>query len=475
MGKNRQNLGVFRRARHWALAAAPAFALALAILVAAPPRLVAEDFSAEDLTIDELAELLARDLENDLLTTGALSDAPAAAAIPRAAPLPDGMSAVTGIRVGDHGEQTRFVMELAGDAAVDYRVFTLSDPYRVVIDMTGVPFRLDDAAASEARGFVSGYRYGRFQADTFRVVIDMTQPVAVARNFVLDPQAGFGRRIVLDLAPTDSATFARSAGAPAEDKAAAVAAAQQIQSIAAVPMSPPAQRVERRRVIVIDPGHGGVDPGAVGRSGVHEKNIVLAFARELASQLRATGRYDVHLTRETDVFIPLRQRVAIARSRKADLFMSIHADSIQKPDVRGLSVYTLSETASDQEAAALARQENRADLIGGLDLQGESPEVTGILIDLAQRETKNYSARFAKSIVDYAGEKTSMLQRPHRFAGFVVLKAPDVPSVLIELGFLTNADDEKRLVSPAWRTSVAGTFTRAIDRYFGDRMAEGPN
>ncbi|MEX0838470.1 MAG: N-acetylmuramoyl-L-alanine amidase [Parvibaculum sp.] len=474
MRNNRQNRGFVRRARHLALAAVPALALVLVVLVAAPPRLGAEDLPADGLDVGELAKLLARDLENDLLTTGALSDAPPAAAIPRAAPLPKGMSAVTGIRLGDHGEQTRFVMELTGDAAVDYRVFTLSDPYRVVIDMTGVPFRLDEPVAPAMRGSVSGYRYGRFQGDTFRVVIDMTEPVVVARNFVLDPQAGFGRRIVLDLAPTDSASFARSAGAPAEEKAAAAAAAQQIQSIAAVPMSPPAERVERRRVVVIDAGHGGVDPGTTGRSGVKEKNIVLAFARELATQLRATGRYDVHLTRETDIFIPLRQRVAIARSHKADLFMSIHADAIAKADVRGLSVYTLSETASDSEAAALARQENRADLIGGLDLDGESPEVTGILIDLAQRETKNYSARFARSIVDYAGQKTTTLQRPHRFAGFVVLKAPDVPSVLIELGFLTNASDEKQLVSSSWRTGVAGSFTRAIDRYFGDRMAEGP-
>ncbi len=469
MRQNRQFWGRFLRPLGMAGAA-----VLFVVLTLGRPATQAADLSADGLSLDELADLLARDLENDLLTTGALSDAPPAAAVPRGAPLPPGMSAVTDIRLGDQGEQTRFVMELTGDAPVHYSVFTLADPWRVVIDMTGVPFRLDETAVPAAQGVVAGYRFGRFQNDIFRVVIDMKQPVAIARNFVLDPQAGFGRRIVLDLAPTDGATFAQSAGAPAADIAAAAEAAEQIQAVAAVPMSPPAQRLERRRIIVIDPGHGGVDPGATGRSGVHEKNIVLAFSRELASQLRATGRYDVHLTRETDVFIPLRQRVAIARQHKADLFMSIHADAIERPDVRGLSVYTLSETASDQEAAALARQENQADLIGGLDLQGESPEVTGILIDLAQRETKNYSSRFAKSIVDYAGQKTTVLQKPHRFAGFVVLKAPDVPSVLIELGFLTNPNDEKQLVSSAWRTGVAGSFTRAIDRYFGDRLAEGP-
>ena len=206
-----------------------------------------------------------------------------------------------------------------------------------------------------------------------------------------------------------------------------------------------------------------------------EKDVVLAFGRELARRLRDSGRYDVYMTRDKDFFIPLRERVAIARRRKADLFISVHADSIAKSDVRGMSVYTLSETASDNEAAALARKENLSDAIAGIDFQGESPEVAGILIDLAQRETKNYSARFAKSVVDYARHSTTLLEPTHRFAGFVVLKAPDVPSVLVELGFLTNGTDEKRLVSPKWRTSVATSFVRAVDRYFGDRMAEGPN
>jgi N-acetylmuramoyl-L-alanine amidase len=191
--------------------------------------------------------------------------------------------------------------------------------------------------------------------------------------------------------------------------------------------------------------------------------------------LRATGRYDVYLTRDKDIFIPLRERVQIARAHNADLFISIHADSIAKNDVRGMSVYTLSETASDKEAAELARKENLSDVIAGIDFQGESKEVTGILIDLAQRETKNYSVRFAKSVVDYARHSTSLLEPTHRFAGFVVLKAPDVPSVLVELGFLTNRADERQLTSPKWRTNVANSFVKAVDRYFGDRLAEGPN
>lgn len=409
---------------------------------------------------------------NDALSTGALGAG--AVPVPPGAQPGTGGAGVTSIRLGERGDQTRFVMEFAGEAAAEYRVFTLAEPYRVVIDIKGVPFNLAESPAIKNLGVVTGYRYGRFEADTWRVVIDTAQPVELASNFVLDPQAGFGRRVVLDLAPTDATTFNRTAGLPDGAPDAADAAAE-LAAVAAVPMSPPAQRVERRRVVVIDAGHGGVDPGALGSSGVKEKNVTLAFARQFAEELRATGRYEVHLTRDGDIFIPLRERVAIARRHKADLFISVHADAIQRPDVRGLSVYTLSETASDAEAAALARNENQADLIAGLDLQGETPEVTGILIDLAQRETKNYSSRFARSLVDYASQQTKTLDPAHRFAGFVVLKAPDVPSVLVELGFLTNRDDEKLLTSTAWRAGMAKTMSRAVDRYFGDRMAEMPN
>ncbi|MDZ4381538.1 MAG: N-acetylmuramoyl-L-alanine amidase [Parvibaculum sp.] len=436
---------------------------------------------------DDLADLLERELreaslpqaeedaalqqENDALSTGAIGEGTAVPLAPSAAPPAEGGPAVTSIRIGDHGEQTRFVMEISGEVPADYRVFTLSDPFRVVIDVKNVPFRLVEETADRQKGFVSGYRYGRFEADTYRVVLDAVQPVAISRDFVLDPQAGFGRRIVLDLAATDLASFNAGAGLPAGAGPSAPAGAE----IAAVPVSPPAQRLERRRVVVIDAGHGGVDPGTHGRSGVQEKSVVLAFAKQFAGELRASGRYDVHLTRDSDIFIPLRERVAIARRHKADLFISIHADAIQKPNVRGMSIYTLSENASDAEAAALARKENQSDLIAGLDLQGESPEVTGILIDLAQRETKNYSSHFAKTVVDHASQKTATLDPAHRFAGFVVLKAPDVPSVLIELGFLTNPDDEKQLTSTAWRTTMAKTLSRSVDRYFGDRLAEGPN
>ncbi|NIJ42622.1 N-acetylmuramoyl-L-alanine amidase [Parvibaculum indicum] len=387
---------------------------------------------------------------------------------PTAARSDGPVGAITNARLGDHGRETRFVLELNGADPVVYEISTVSNPYRLVIDLQHVDFRLPEGTGKQAVGVVSGFRYGRFGDDSSRIVLDLTGPAVVDRKFELEPQAGFGRRIVLDIASTDAGTFA--AQNRPDDDAAAVAALPDTM----IPIERPAAGVIGRRVVVIDPGHGGVDPGTIGRSGVKEKDVVLAFAKEFADQLRATGRYDVRLTRSTDRFIKLRQRVAIARQYNADLFVSIHANSISKPSVRGLSVYTLSETASDKEAAALARKENASDIIAGVDLGGESPEVTGILIDLAQRETKNFSSRFARSLVDYASAQTHMLRKSHRFAGFAVLKAPDVPSVLVELGFLTNSGDERELTSSSWRKKVSRSFVKAVDRYFGERLAEAP-
>jgi len=219
-------------------------------------------------------------------------------------------------------------------------------------------------------------------------------------------------------------------------------------------------------VIVIDPGHGGVDPGATGVSGTYEKHITLAMARELKKELERTGHYRVHLTRDRDVFVRLRDRVAIARQYGADLFVSLHADAVQNPQIRGLSVYTLSQNASDSEAQALAEKENKADLIAGVDLSHESPDVAGILIDLAQRETMNRSAGFATELVDEVGQEMDLLGNTHRFAGFAVLKAPDVPAVLVEMGYLSNEFEEKHLRQPQYRARLAKALAKAVERFF---------
>jgi len=232
------------------------------------------------------------------------------------------------------------------------------------------------------------------------------------------------------------------------------------------PPKPPPPPPDTRPVIVLDPGHGGVDPGATGLSGVHEKAITLAFATELQHQLEDSGRYRVLLTRTEDSAVALRERVRIARAAHADLFLSIHADTLANHAISGLSVYTESETASDRETEALATKENKADLIAGIDLSGAAPELTSILIDLAQRETLNRSGQFAAELVQEMGGVSRLLPRTHRSAGFAVLTAPDVPSVLLELGYLSNKADERGLTSPHQRARLAGGIVRAIDRLF---------
>ena len=237
---------------------------------------------------------------------------------------------------------------------------------------------------------------------------------------------------------------------------------------AAVDATPKPRKQNARKIIVIDAGHGGHDPGAIGYSGVHEKNITLAMAKELKRQLDRKGKYTVYLTRSTDVFIPLRKRVEIARKHKADLFMSVHADSALNRKATGLSVYTLSETASDKEAAALAERENKADVISGLNLVEQSKEVSDVLISLAQRETRNRSSEFAKCLVDEMRKSVKLISDTHRFAGFAVLKAPDVPSVLLEMGYLSNKNEERLLRQESYRRKLAVSAAKAIDRYFED-------
>jgi N-acetylmuramoyl-L-alanine amidase len=221
------------------------------------------------------------------------------------------------------------------------------------------------------------------------------------------------------------------------------------------------------RVVVIDPGHGGVDPGAISTSGAREKDVTLAMARRVRTELQAIGGYRVVLTRDRDEFIRLRHRVQKARKAGASVFLSLHADILNDPSTRGLSVYTLSEKASDAEASALADRENKADLIAGVNLARQAPDVASILFDLAQRETMNRSVRLAIQLVQGLQKETLLLPRSHRFAGFAVLKAPDVPSVLIELGYLSNPVENTLLQDPRYRARLARSIARGVDAYFG--------
>jgi N-acetylmuramoyl-L-alanine amidase len=223
-----------------------------------------------------------------------------------------------------------------------------------------------------------------------------------------------------------------------------------------------------RQVVMLDPGHGGIDPGCIGHTGTYEKYIAFATAYEVARQLEATGRYRPILTRYNDVFVPLHERVIKARSVNADLFLSIHADSIPDMEMRGASVFTLSDRASDKLAAALATHENDADEIGGIDLGNQSPEVSNILLDLTRRQTTNLSLGLARELVANLGTRVHMLEHPHRSAGFAVLKAPDVPSALVEIGCLSNRDEEVSLRNAAYRHKVATSIVASVDGYYAN-------
>ena len=269
-------------------------------------------------------------------------------------------------------------------------------------------------------------------------------------------------RLVLDFAPVDRPTYLATAGWTKD----ATEEEPSEESQPAPPINSQGSNRNRIPVIVVDAGHGGIDPGATGGSGAQEKDLVLAIARTLSDTLRQTGRYDVVLTRDDDVFLSLKARVAVGRRRRADLFISIHADSAPGSNASGASVYTLSEQASDREAAALAKSENQSDIIAGVDLTKEADIVTSILIDLAQRETKNNSAKFAQILVPELQKLGSLTHKTHRFAGFRVLKAPDVPSVLIEVGYLSNQADESAMNTSRWRRSITGGIARSVDTYF---------
>lgn len=368
-------------------------------------------------------------------------------------------AAVTGIRLGEQSYGTRVVLDITGD--VHHKVFTLPDPYRVVIDLPEVEWRLPGRTLSVGNGLVRQFRYGLFKPGVSRVVLDVSGPVAVKRSFMLQPTADFGYRLVLDLEPVSVESFAREAKLTPSPEA----------PQAETPSEPTPKPGGAKPLLVIDPGHGGIDPGTTGLSGGYEKEVTLAFALELKRQIEASGRYRVMLTRDRDVFISLRKRVELARVNGADLFISLHADALANRRVNGAAVYTLSEKASDAEAEELAARENKSDVIAGINLAGEGygEDVANILIELAIRETMNQSAEIAALIIPELAKEISLLRKTHRYAGFRVLKAPDVPSVLIEMGYLSNPQDEARLLDPAHRRQLMGAVVRAVDGYFKAR------
>nr|WP_235974694.1 N-acetylmuramoyl-L-alanine amidase [Stappia albiluteola] len=371
-----------------------------------------------------------------------------------------GKPVVSDARLAGDGARTRFILDLSEPVAFTHA--TLADPYRLIIDLPEVRFDLPEGTGASGRGLVSAWRYGLFAAGKSRIVLDAGEPVAVDKSFILPPVDNQPARLVIDLVKTSREAFLANALKPAP--AVASTKGDRLDD----------KRRAGRPVVVIDPGHGGIDTGATGANGTLEKAVALDFAILLKRKLEEGGRYDVHLTRETDMFIPLRERVKIARSLGADLFVSVHADSVRigKNEVRGASVYTLSEKASDAVAAELAERENRSDVIAGIDLSHEPTAVTDILIDLARRETKNFSIFFARNLVEELQSAAKVIKNPHRSAGFRVLEAHDMPSALVELGYLSNKLDEKLLTSDEWRERMSSAIAAAVDRFFGPRLVQ---
>lgn len=369
---------------------------------------------------------------------------------------------ISSMRIGQGVGNIRIVFD--ADRKFDYKVFLLSEPRRLVIDTYNVPVSSKIEKSIDKNNLVTKTRLGSVGVDGIRIVFDLQKPAIVKKAFMLPPQSSFGWRFVIDVAIASEREFTSKIGskyALSNDNS----FASSYSSSSSSKSASKAVAVNKKKIVVLDPGHGGKDPGAIGYSGVYEKNITLAMAKELKTILEKEG-YKVHLTRSTDIFIPLRDRVKIARKYNADLFMSIHADSAVNRSAKGLSVYTLSETASDKEAAALAERENKADVVAGLNLLEHSKEVSDILINLAQRETMNRSSEFAAFMVQEMRKSVKLTDNTHRFAGFAVLKAPDVPSVLLEMGYLSNRVEERLLKQKDYRRKLAVSASKAVEKYF---------
>jgi N-acetylmuramoyl-L-alanine amidase len=374
-------------------------------------------------------------------------------------------------RLAGDAKQTRFVLDL--DKTIQFRAFALADPYRVVVDISQVSFQLPAGTGAAGRGLIKAFRYGLVMPGGSRIVFDLSGPAKIANAYVLEAANGQPPRLVLELEEVDRTAFVQSLAVESrpELRPAIADANAAVPAEAAAPPKP-AAATDLRPMVVIDPGHGGIDNGTQA-GGESEKSLVLGFGLALRDRIEKSGKYRVVMTRTDDTFIPLADRVRIARNQGAALFVSIHADALPRHegDAQGATIYTLSDRASDVEAERLAEAENKADAIGGVNLTEEPTEVADILIDLAQRETRTFSNRFARLLMGEMKSTVRMHKHPLKSAGFKVLKAPDVPSVLIELGYVSNKGDLEHLVSENWRNRTVGSMAQAIDAFFAKRLA----
>lgn len=375
-------------------------------------------------------------------------------------------AAIKNIRLANYQTNVvRLVVEL--NEKTDAKVFRLGKPSRLVVDFKNTYF--DGKAPSKIKpiNFISSVRRGVPNMKTARLVLELPNETLTEKHFFLPPsKASKNWRFVMDLTRTAKTAATKPAAQTAKKTTVPKSKPSELKpapnpSVGLTPIR------KTKKIIVLDPGHGGKDPGAISKSGKYEKNLTLAMAKETKPLLEAAG-YKVVLTRDKDIALALRRRVEIAHEADADLFISIHADSAKNSSARGLSVYTISERASDKEAAALAERENKADILLGLDLTGYNPDVSNILIDLAKIDTMNNSAIYAKKLVKHMKQEVKLVPNAHRFAGFAVLKSANVPSVLLEMGYLSNRQEERQLQKQSYRHGLARALVRAVNEYFDE-------
>lgn len=369
--------------------------------------------------------------------------------------------------IAGDSQRTRFVAFLS--KKVEYRIFSIAEPYRIVVDLPEVDIQVPGA---KGRGLILSSRSGQLAPGRSRIVIDLAEPVLVEKSELLPPENDLPARLVIDLTRSSHKAFVAAAKTPPP-----------VQRPNASQSAASAKNPEDKRpLIVVDPGHGGVDAGAHGRiSGIPEKDLTLDFCKAMAARLQATGRYRVIMTRDQDVFVPLDERAQMASGQKADLLVSIHADTLDVKrfgikslqEVRGGTIYTLSEEASDEQAGAMEQNENKADVEAGVANETRPPsvseEISGILSDLENRSKRNRSLAAADSLIERLKGQIKFNSRPHRSANLRVLKAAGVPAILIELGYLSNDEDEKLLTSSDWRAAKAAVIADAISAFMSER------
>ncbi|WP_319531619.1 N-acetylmuramoyl-L-alanine amidase [uncultured Cohaesibacter sp.] len=373
--------------------------------------------------------------------------------------------AVSAVRTTGTEALSRFVIDVS--APVGFTVFALDEPYRLVIDLPGMDFAVEHGMGQVERGLVKNFRFGNFSGSRSRIVLDLAKPVRIVKAQTFPSVDDIPAKILLELEAVDRSIFEEetmkevmriSGDEPVQSDRVAVAASTSVTE----------EEVQEdpRPLVVLDPGHGGIDAGATSSQGLKESKLVLSFAKALKKRLEKDGHVRVAMTRDTDVFISLSKRVAIARKLNADLFVSIHADTVRQSYVRGATVYTLSDKASDAVAARLAQQENKSDLLAGLEIEQDDDVVADILIDLTRRETSNYSALYSRTLVGALKSSIQLSKTPERSAGFKVLKAPDIPSVLVELGYLSNSKDTSALASEAWQSKAIESISKSMQTFF---------